>query len=115
MEEYYLWILVGGLGAILLVLLSYMGCFSWVTTRSVSCRKVACNAEEMEELILALTFRLFLISSYSNIEAPYTEMERQSHELKKRLAEALGDANAIGKGVNVYYDDPRFSPKSGFL
>ena len=42
---------------------------------------------------------------------PYIEMERQSHELRKRLVEALGDANTIGKGVNVYYDDPRFSPK----
>ena len=67
--------------------------------------------EETEELILALTLVLLLIARYSNIEAPYIEMERQSHELRKRLVEALGDANAIGKGVNVYYDDPRFSPK----
>lgn len=28
MEDYYLWILAGGVGAILLVLLSYMGFFS---------------------------------------------------------------------------------------
>ena len=72
---------------------------------------MACNVEETEELILALTLMLPLIARYSNIEAPYIEMERQSHELRKRLVEALGDANAIGKGVNVYYDDPRFSPK----
>ncbi|KAK8830135.1 hypothetical protein AV274_1196 [Blastocystis sp. ATCC 50177/Nand II] len=91
MEDYYLWILAGGVGAILLVLLSYMGFFS----------KMACNAEETDEMILA----------YTNIEAPYAEMEKQSIELRKKLKEVLNDESIIGKGVNVYYDDPRFSPE----
>ena len=75
---------------------------------------MACNAEETDEMILAFVYLYRLIPSYTNIEAPYTEMEKQSIELRKKLKEVLNDESIIGKGVNVYYDDPRFSPEARF-
>ena len=111
MEDYYLWILAGGVGAILLVLLSYMGFFSLNFYRVFTYSKMACNAEETDEMILAFVHLYHLMPSYTNIEAPYAEMEKQSIELRKKLKEVLNDESIIGKGVNVDYDDPRFSPE----
>ena len=114
MEDYFLWIIVGGVGAILLVLLSYMGFFSFVYQHKFTPSKVPCNAEEIDEMILAFVYLYWIMTSYTNIEGPYAEMEKQSNELKKRLKEVLNDESEIGKGVNVYYDDPRFSPEGFF-
>lgn len=55
MDGYLLWSIIGGIGTIILVLLSYMGFFSYKLFDSAMCRKVACTAEETEEILLAFS------------------------------------------------------------
>ena len=89
MEGYFLWAIVGGLLAFIIVFLGYMGFFS----------VVQCVTKETEELILA----------YSNFNAPFLEIDHHGRLLRNELMKLCPNVVNNTTEVHIYYDDPRFT------
>lgn len=114
MNDYILWSLVGGCIAFIVVLLSYMGFFSYIFILCLICRKVNCITSTTEEIILAYPICLSFYIRYSNISAPYSEIDHQNRLLRDKLTAISPDVLSSEATIHIYYDDPRFPTDSMF-
>lgn len=114
MDDYILWSLVGGCIAFVVVLLSYMGFFSYIYILRLICRKVNCITSTTDEIILAYHVFSSFYTRYSNISAPYSEMDHQNRLLRDKLTAISPDVLSSEATIHIYYDDPRFPTDSRF-